>query len=209
MGVGWMPRKNSIKEYAEDTYYHVYNRGVNKRRIFLDDEDYTVFLSLLKRYLSPAKEPDKYGRDYPSYHGLIELNAYCLMPNHFHLLVYQKDDLGGMQSLMRSVATSYSGYFNKKYKRVGTLFEGRYKASRITSDPYLLHISRYIHMNPKEYWAWPYSSWPYYTAGWSADWVQQHRIFELFEGGDYAKFVGEYVDTKEERDQIKRQMADK
>lgn len=100
-------------------------------------------------------------------------------------------------------------YFNKKYKRVGGhLLQGTYKASHITSEPYLLHISRYLHVNPRDYKMWPYSSWPYYTQGWSAEWVKHSKIFELFESGNYEQFVDEYQEVKEELDELKKQLAD-
>lgn len=203
-----MPSRNSIKHYDTDTYYHIYNRGVNKRRIFIDDEDYVVFMGLLKRYLGNVTEKDSYNRGYPNFFSDLDLIAFCLMPNHFHLLVYQKDNPRAIESLLRCIATTYTSYFNKKYRRVGHLFQGAYKASRVSSEPYLLHISRYIHMNPEDYKNWPYSSWPYFTKGWSADWVKQHRVFELFEGGDYERFVDNYQEIKGEIDSLKVQLAD-
>ena len=82
-----MPARNIVKQYDVDSYYHVYNRGVNKRKIFVDDEDYVVFLGLLKRYLGSGNEKDKYNRDYQSFYEELDLLAYCLMPNHFHSMV--------------------------------------------------------------------------------------------------------------------------
>lgn len=204
-----MPARNSIKQYDVDAYYHVYNRGVNKRSIFLDAQDYGVFMGMLKRYLGSNAEKDAYNRNYPNYGQGVDLLAFCLMPNHFHLLLYQKDDIKAMELLMRSLTTAYTRYFNSKYKRTGHLFQGSYKASRILSDPYLLHISRYIHMNPKDYKSWPYSSWPYFTQGWNADWLNHHKIFELFEGGNYEQFVDSYQQNKEDQEALKNLLADK
>ncbi|OGY10268.1 MAG: hypothetical protein A3H88_00210 [Candidatus Blackburnbacteria bacterium RIFCSPLOWO2_02_FULL_44_9] len=130
-----MPARNSVKIYVEGGCYHVYNRGVDKRDIYLDDQDYRVFLSFIKQYLSPV-EPnfthplsDVTGfhpvrlRQLKSFYGDVELLAYCLMPNHFHLLLRQatKD---GMAEFLRALATSYVMYFNKKYERQGALFQG-------------------------------------------------------------------------------------
>ncbi len=204
-----MPARNSVKQYDVNSYYHAYNRGVNKNVIFKDEQDYVVFLSLVKRYLGSEIEKDSSNREYPNYAQGLDLIAFCLMPNHFHMLVYQKDNVKAMELFMRSLSTAYTRYFNKKYKRVGHLFQGVYKASRISNEPYLLHISRYIHMNPKDYKNWSYSSWPYYTKGWMTDWVKQHKIFELFEGGNYEKFVDDYVGTKEELEKLKSILADK
>ena len=204
-----MPSRNVIKRYDADTYYHVYNRGVNKRRIFLDDDDYVYFLALLKRYLSENNELDKYNRIYTNLNGQLDLLTYCLMPNHFHLLLYQHDDIKAMETLMRSVLTTYTLYFNRKHNRVGHLFQGVYKASSVLSEPYLLHISRYIHMNPDDYKNWPYSSWPYYVKGWQADWIKHDKIFELFEGDNYEQYVDDYKSTKEEHEDLKKELADR
>ena len=204
-----MPSRNVIKRYDADTYYHVYNRGVNKRKIFLDDDDYVYFLALLKRYLSETNELDKYNRIYTNLNGQLDLLTYCLMPNHFHLLLYQHDDIKAMETLMRSVLTTYTLYFNRKHNRVGHLFQGVYKASSVLSEPYLLHISRYIHMNPDDYKNWPYSSWPYYVKGWQADWIKHDKIFELFEGDNYEQYVDDYKSTKEEHEDLKKELADR
>jgi len=148
-----MPSPNAIKTYVENGYYHIYNRGVEKRLIFQDREDYTKFLYLLKVYLSP---PDELGKEYPllkahivhnNLFGEIDLLAFCLMPNHFHLLVKQKSKQG-ITKLMEQVITAYSMHFNKRHERVGHLFQSRYKAALVDSDEYLLHLSRYIHLNP-------------------------------------------------------------
>ncbi len=204
-----MPSRNVIKRYDADTYYHVYNRGVNKRKIFLDDDDYVYFLALLKRYLSENNELDKYNRIYTNLNGQLDLLTYCLMPNHFHLLLYQHDDKKAMETLMRSVLTTYTLYFNRKHNRVGHLFQGVYKASSVLNEPYLLHISRYIHMNPDDYKNWPYSSWPYYVKGWQADWIKHDKIFELFEGDNYEQYVDDYKSTKEEQEDLKKELADR
>jgi len=160
-----MPAKNAIKVYAPESYYHIYNRGVNKRVIFKDKQDYSVFLSYLKTYLLPkdtdqlnskVKNPDTSYTDKSQAEALlllnnfsdkIELLAYCLMPNHFHLLIKQQGE-SDMEYLMRSLMSRYSKYFNKRHHRVGPLFQGRYKAVLVESDAQLLHLTRYIHRNP-------------------------------------------------------------
>ena len=108
---------------------------------------------------------------------------------------------------MQSVCVSYVGYFNKKYKRVGTLFQDRYKASMITNDAYLQHISRYIHLNPKNYKSWKYSSLPYYLNTKAAKWVNHQRILDIFEGDSYIKFLDDYESSKEALDEIKHELA--
>ena len=201
-----MPSRNVLQDYVPHSFYHVYNRGVEKRRIFLDDQDYEVFLGLLKRNLSLEKPTDKYGRVGGTLYHEMELQAFCLMPTHFHLLIYVHENPRSLTELLRSVCTAYTMYFNKKYQRVGSLFQGRYKASRIDSDPYLLHISRYIHRNPRDFSNWKYSSYPYYIKGWKADWVRPDRIYELYEWGTYERFVNDYIDLDYEEN-IRQSLA--
>lgn len=157
-----MPAKNSIKEYLENGYYHIYNRGVEKRTIFLEDIDFGVFLSYLKEYLLPKDEKslrEKLSNPNISYkerekilqilrlnnfYGEIDLNCYCLIPNHFHLSIKQKSQ-NSIDRFMNSLDTRYASYFNRKYERIGHLFQDQYKAVRITSDEQLLYLSSYIH----------------------------------------------------------------
>lgn len=203
-----MPRRNVPKLYLEQTFYHVYNRGVNKQKIFLDEHDYAVFLNLLKRYLDDAPVKDKQGREYPWLHNQLELAAFCLMPNHFHLLIFQNHEKS-MELLLRGVSIAYTMYFNKKYKRVGPLFQSTYKASLINNDAYLNHISRYIHMNPKGYDEWEFSSLPYYMNKKSAGWVQIGRIMELFNNSpsEYKTFMADYEEYKNLLDITKAELA--
>lgn len=202
-----MPSRNVLKVYVADGYYHIYNRGVNKQDIFIDNDDYRVFLNLFKRYLDDWPHKDKNGREYEWLHDQIILTAYCLMPNHFHLLIMQKKS-NMMTQLLRNVCTSYTRYFNKKYKRVGPLFQSRYKASYITNDSYLQHISRYIHLNPKNYKNWDYSSYKYYLGKAKTAWINPQPILDLFEGDSYYSFVTDYEDHKKMLDEIKAELAD-
>lgn len=202
-----MPSRNVIREFAPDSYYHIYNRGVEKRDIFIDDADYRVFLNLLKRYLSEEKTTDKVGRTYSNFYGSLELQSFCLMPNHFHLLIYVGEDERSFSFLMRCLLTSYTVYFNRRYKRVGRLFQGIFKASRITSDSYLQHISRYIHLNPRDYKHWEYSSLDYYLGIKHADWLKPERVLGLFDGDNYQKFVADYEGNKAAVDELKHELA--
>lgn len=157
-----MPSKNSIKIYAENSYYHIYNRGVEKRLIFQDPQDYGVFLSYLKEYLTPKNELElkqKLSDPNTSYkekdgilkalrmnnfYGEIVLLAYCLMPNHFHFFVKQKSALS-IDKFMQSLCTRYTMYFNRKYKRVGSLFQAVYKAVLVQTEEQFVYLSKYIH----------------------------------------------------------------
>jgi len=202
-----MPSRNLEKIYIPEAYYHIYNRGVEERIIFQEKNDYIVFLSLLKRYLSQEPAKDRAGREYPNYHKEITLLAFCLMPNHFHFLVYQHEK-DAITKLLRSLCTAYTMYFNKKYKRVGHLFQSRFKASIIEKDSYLLHISRYIHLNPANYKKWEFSSLPYYLGRSRAEWLDSRPILELFEDGPYVKFLEDYEDHKKMLEEIKKSLAD-
>lgn len=159
-----MPAKNSIKLYIEYSYYHIYNRGVEKRKIFRDEQDYGVFLSYLKEYLLPKDEQELLHRlasptissiekdtllralRMNNFSDTIKLIAYSLMPNHYHLLLYQKS-INGIDIFMNSFSSRYTRYFNKKDKRVGTLYQDVYKAVRVETDEQLLHLTRYVHRN--------------------------------------------------------------
>ena len=200
-----MPHKHIVKTYVADGHYHVYNRGVEKRVIFLDDQDYRVFLHLLKYYLSPLKQDAKHPLSEIPNHTIVrprplsnlneevDLLAYCLMPNHFHFLIKQTTE-EGMSKLLRRLATIYSMYFNKRHDRVGHLFQGIYKAALITEDPYLLHLSRYIHLNPVELTGlnlatYPYSSYPYYLGIKRAEWIKPDFILDIFKSPNYSPFL--------------------
>lgn len=126
-----MPRE--ARKISYSGFYHVMIRGVNKEVIFKDDRDRRNFLHLLKYYK-------------------IKLNcivhAYCLMDNHVHILIEDKNSKLG--ELMRNVTSVYAGEFNKKYKRVGHLFQERFKSQNIENDYYLLRLVRYIHRNPEK-----------------------------------------------------------
>lgn len=218
-----MPSRNAIKTYVPHSFYHIYNRGVEKRKIFLDEQDYSVFLSYFKVALSEMIDEDTKTEAFSSleearlrrenFHKDIELSAYCLVPNHFHLLIYQKENAHAITELMRSVMSGYVRYFNKRYERVGSLFQGRYKASLIDQEAYLWHISRYIHLNSLdkniESADDEHSSYPYYMGLKSANWIHPERILKLHEDDleDYATFVNDYRGQKELIDEAKRQLA--
>ncbi|MEX0919485.1 MAG: transposase, partial [Parcubacteria group bacterium] len=134
-------------------YYHIYNRGNSKQKIFLDQQDYKRFVKLLyiansieKFHLFDSKNPFQI----PRTEQLINIGSYCLMPNHFHLLITPSDKQGEQEVslFMKKLGTAYSMYFNTKYKRVGSLFEGKFKSKHINSDRHLKYLFSYIHLNP-------------------------------------------------------------
>lgn len=204
-----MPSRNILKIDVEESYYHVYARGHGRQKIFKEDEDYRVFLDILRRHLSVNETSDKYGKPYAHLRGKIELLGYCLMENHFHLLLYQIEK-GAMSRLMRGVMTSYSTYFNKKYDSSGALFESRYKASRISTESYLMHISRYIHLEPGDWRAYPYSSISAYFGIGQLEWLQQERVIKMFGSTPvYADFLDDFEDYEKSLEEIKFELANR
>lgn len=202
-----MPSRNVLKDDVPGSYYHVYFRGGNRSRIFRDAADFEKILQLFARYLSLEEVKNSAGLSFPNYHYKLELVAFCLMPNYVHLLIYQRQQ-GSMTEFMRSLLTSYSMYFNKRHKRSGPLFESRYKASRITDDSYLEHISRYIHLNPRQWRDYEYSSLPYYLQQVTDEWIDPKRIMERFAGPDeYLRFVENHEQHKEMMDILKLELA--
>jgi putative transposase len=139
-------------------YYHIYNRGVEKRDIFLDSGDYNRFLILLYLLNSSIEKPVNL-RDYKGLtfvdffkvervgERLVEIGAFCLMKNHFHLLIKEVVD-NGISLFMQRLSTAYTMYFNSKNERSGSLFQGTFKAELADTDEYLRYLFSYIHLNP-------------------------------------------------------------
>jgi putative transposase len=203
-----MASRNTLKVDVEESYYHVYARGVNKELLFRDAADFERFIFLLRAFLSSEVLKNSAGIPYEKLTDKVELLSYCLMPNHFHLLVYQIEKRG-MERLMRGVMTGYSMYFNAKYHRRGPVFESRYKAALIAEDTYLLHISRYIHLNPKEWRNYLYSSLCFFRDANEPEWLKSERVLELFPSRKaYMEFVADYEAVKEQLDTIKSLLAD-
>lgn len=206
-----MPKRNAIKVYGEDEYYHVYNRGAGRANIFMDEQDMAYFLKLVGRYLALSPVFDKSGRELPRYPDAIDVVAYCLMPNHFHMLVYLKDR-DGLTRFMKSLMTAYSMYFNIKYRRSGALFEGRFLASRIDNEAYLWHVSRYIHLNPLDidvdYASYSFSSLRQYAGEQGYDWLKKDRLVETSkEVKAYAAFVADDIDRHRVYHILRHQLA--
>lgn len=222
-----MPSKNGRKVYIENGYYHIYNRGVEKRSIFLDEQDYGVFLSYLKEYLIPKgeKELSEILADpnatwvekekvlkllrLNNFSGEISLLAYCLMPNHFHFLLKQ-NKASSIDQFMNSLGTRYTMYFNHKYKRVGGLYQGVYKAVLIQTNEQLIQLSRYIHKQSLVLQGLALqnlrnqpSSYLDYLGLKKTEWVQTCEILSFFQkvnsGKSYEDFVLEREDTLQYR----------
>jgi len=213
-----MPATNSVKQYLSNSYYHLYNRGVEKRKIFLDRQDFAVYLSYLKDYLSP-KDKTKlnnlafstdatYGQRQKAikdlkrnnFFGEIELACYALIPNHFHLLVKQ-NGADSIDRFLNSLGTRYTLYFNRRYNRVGKLYQGVYKAVLVDSDEQLLHLSRYIHLNPlqKPNLVENYTSLPEFLGQRQTPWIKPSHILDYFgktnPKNKYVDFLNEKINA--------------
>lgn len=137
-----------LNNFVEGEYYHLYNRGNSKQTIFKDAQDHEHFIYLLNVLNTCSRVRLKRSTfnetvDDP----LVSIGAYCLMPNHFHILITQETEKG-ISTFMQKVSTAYVMYYNRKYKRTGGLFEGKFKSKYITGDTYLQYLFSYIHMNP-------------------------------------------------------------
>ncbi len=149
-------KNRDYKEFAEGTIAHIYNRGNNRENIFYDEQDYRAFI--FRMGLSFGFEIEELTHEvcHMPYSriritdmnkGDFKLHAFCLMPNHFHLLIEQCNDIS-LSLLLAKICTSYAMYLNKKYKRVGHVFQDAFKTVVVESDPQLMWVSSYIHMNP-------------------------------------------------------------
>lgn len=118
--------------HLADHYYHVYNRGCNRQRIFANDGNYVYLLRRCQSFLADSP---------------LTVIAYCLMPNHYHFLLRPEED-GALSRFIQRLFNSYTQAFNRQQGRSGTLFEGRAKTVLVDTDEYVLHVCRYIHLNP-------------------------------------------------------------
>ena len=136
--------------------YHILNRGVEKRNIFMDKQDFARFVHNMYEFndTAPADNTARHqmselrSRSYRD--RIVDIHGWCLMRNHYHLLLSERID-GGLTLFLRKLNIGFAMYFNEKYKRSGTLFQGRTKKIHISSDAHFLHILHYIHLNPLDY----------------------------------------------------------
>lgn len=184
--------------FVNGEFYHIYNRGVDKRKIFMDNLDYLRFIhdlfefndknivmNVLRRipntkiegYRIPFNEV-KQPREL-----LVDILCYCLMPNHYHIFLRQRID-GGISKFLQKIGIGYTNYFNLKYERSGVLFQGKFKAVPIESDIQFTHISRYIHLNPVELVE---SRW---KDNGIKDWKKVKGFLESYRWSSYIDYVG-------------------
>lgn len=193
-------KNRDYKIFRPNTFYHLFNRGINKQKIFLDDNDYLGFLKRLKLILGLTNDESLHLKAVPA--GTFGIATFCLMPNHFHFLIRQNTEVG-IPTLFLKLCTSYSMYFNRKYQRIGPLFQDTFKAKPITNDAYLTYLSAYIHTNPSEPFQYPFSSLPDILGERNEQICQPNLILDLFDGEEtqYKKFISEFSESH--KNQIK------
>ena len=185
--------------FLADHYYHIYNRGVNKATIFFNEENYTYFVRLLKRNL------ERYA---------IRISAYCLMPNHFHVLLNPSEN-DTISPFMKSPLGSYSQALNKQRERQGPLYQGRFQSILVDKEEYLIHLARYIHTNPvdaeivKSTRDWQYSNY-LDIVGLRAGTLKDTSIVpERFATGyEYREFVEEYSQDRKKLKDFEKYLID-
>jgi len=177
--------------------YHIFNRSVGKQSIFPDSSFYTRFCDLMPyyRFEKPPYRFSEYIRLPMRAHlecynrlisqkQLVDICAFCIMPNHFHMLLRQKQD-DGIRRFLTIVQNGYAKYFNTKTNRSGALFQAMFKSVRIETDEQFLHVVRYIHLNPfssqivaslSDLEKYPWSSFPTYMKQFSLDWIEQNTL---------------------------------
>ena len=190
------------KKFAAGNIFHIYNRGNNKEKIFFDDQDFRAFLFRLGLCLGFTEEnlnkekltsmPYSRIRITEMSNDNFRLHAFCLMPNHFHLLIEQIKDIP-ISKLISKLCTSYSKYVNKKRKKVGHVFQDCFKAVLIEDNPQLMWTSTYIHMNPvkdrivKGPSEYLWSSYNDYTGNRNLSLVNQEMLIKVFDGRENIK----------------------
>ena len=192
-----MSRK--IPTYVSGQFYHLYNRGASRALIFREEDNYVFVLRKIKHYVREL--------------ALTPI-AYCLMPNHYHLVVRQDgQERAGL--LPQRVFNSYTKAYNKKYDHSGTLFQGPYRAIRLDSEPHLLHLCRYIHANPvKDGLAstpddWPWSNYREWIGERPGTLLDRAFVREHFPSpADYREFVLDYVRERRAPEGIERYLAE-
>lgn len=208
-----------------DEYYHVFNRGNNKQNIFFENRDWIRFLFLILYFQSPVTFYNL-GRHVSNFvrhrvfnisdkelleiakNRAVEVAGFALMPNHFHLILRESKE-GGISKYMQRILNAYTKYFNAKYDKSGHLFQGPFKVVHIEDNEQLLHLSSYIHRNPRELREWknkeekfPWSSYQdYMDKNRWGDLLAKQIISDQFpDSSDYKKFVHE-SGTKEDLDE--------
>jgi REP element-mobilizing transposase RayT len=204
-------------QFVDNEYYHVFNRGVDKREIFIEPRDSERFFQCMEKFNTTEpigsifedsfrKEP--LGRKTPK---LVNFICYCINPNHYHFVLEQISDRG-IEKFMQKLGTGYTNYFNKKYKRTGSLFQGKFKSVHVDSNEYLLFLSAYVNLNNEAHKIesrlsnlFVKSSWEEYVFGGVKNFCTKDIILNQFNNREeYKNFAKEaLVNIKEKKEMEK------
>lgn len=209
-----------IIPFVSGYFYHIFNRGTEKRSIFENNRDRSRFLRTIQYYQYQGPKPrfSKFLRSnlnkFNPNKKIVEIVSYCLMPNHFHLLIKQLKD-GGISEFMSKFSNSYTKFFNTKYQRVGALLQGQFKAVLVENDEQLIHLTRYIHLNPlasflvKELGQYQWSSYHEYINTTQNGICSKEEVSSFFKSPKkYEEFVLDQVDYAQKLELIKHQLID-
>lgn len=193
-----MPRK--VVPLVTNETYHVFNRGVDKRAIFLDKADYFRFHQSLQFFNTQDHVISIYVRSFQkdwteTQKPLVSIHGYCLLNNHFHLLLTQLTD-GGISEFMKRLGGGYTSYFNERYERSGALFQGTFKRVHVGADEQLLHLAAYVNLNNKvhNYTDFSLNSFEVYTGTRDEQFVDTKLILEHFRSrSEFLTFAKETV----------------
>lgn len=203
-------------------FYHVFNRGVEKRSTFEDDRDHERFLVMVDYYrlADPPISFSQRHRIQPSRldlprEPLVTIVAYCLMPNHYHFLV-QACTERGIEQFAGRLSNAYTRAYNTRWNRVGPLFQGRYKIEAITTNDELVHVCRYIHLNPvvarivRDPAQYRWSSYPKLDAAWQQrSFVDDQIVLEQFPDVQaYQRFVNDHADYASQLSRLRHALID-
>lgn len=192
-----MPSRNQQKPSHGEGLFHVYSRGFDRRPIFGSAVDSREFLQCFRRYLcTDGTQRDRSRRAYRHLDNEGAVLAYCLMPNHFHLVIHQRRPFG-MAHLMRPAITGYVMYYNRRHGRSGRLFESVYKASPIDDHRYAKAAIAYVHSNHPEDPGFELCSHDFYTGHERPDWIDTKAGLAVFGGPRaYERFLAGYRRTR-------------
>lgn len=217
--------------FQNESLYHVFNRGIERRTVFQNTREFQRALELINFYNHkdipirysqflqlPLEVRESAFKRLSEGERLVDILAFCLMPNHFHFLFRQKID-NGISTFISNFTNSYTKYFNTKYERIGPLFEGVFKAVFIETDDQLIHLSRYIHLNPvvssiikdDQLLDYRWSSYPAYMSlsKDSAPVLDKKTVLSFFKTSkQYEKFTLDQIDYGMQLEKIKHLAMD-
>ena len=223
-----MPSIYYNRNFRQGNFYHLFNRGANKANIYKDITDYITFTDILQYYIN---YPNGKARSILQKHSKqakikllqvrnlessFEMHGYCLMPNHFHFLVFQKSkpkNDNNIQNFMKRLSITYAMYTHYKYKRSGTLFQSKYKCVSVDTTEQLLYLSKYLHRNPlpllsglKSLPEYPYSSYPDYLGNVDRKWLKTSTILNHYKKSPVKQYQ-QFVESEDDKSSLIKKLT--